>query len=846
METEQIVKPMKKITGMLDILICLLLFISALYKGGFYKEDSLFVSMVICMLGLVCLSVKIVLNIRDNRKLTKSRLETIVDIGVMLMPVAYFLPVLLGKAASRESAIFETIRYTNFAIIYFIVRTTSNKKIYLTSIVVIGIVLALFGIDEITYREVGKLLEPLTITYVSNSNGKISSTLQYANITALFMLIACIIVQSKLAKNLPKLQKETTIRFKLLVIAELFSLILLQSAVVLTTSRMNTLLMILITIIYSGYCVKLKKKKSALMLILMLLAAFALVTSVDAYLLTQNNFMICFTYMITLILIAIGVILSAKFRVVSHYDANKLKQKPKSLIILSVISLIVITIILTTPASLRVNDKTKEGSTVIRNIYTNLEQEMNLDIVLDFNRNNSFVLDIYEVDAEFNKKILVSITEKGIEDNVVSRTLNLDNTTESLMLEFTAINSDISIESFKINGKKITLSYKFIPDTIVFRLKDTLIKDSNNALRFTYYIDAIKLFNKSKLVGIGGEGFKARYQEVQTENYISSEVHSAPLQILVESGIIGFVTFTIICVSASIILFKLCRNKNEEAMLYALVFIVFVATAIFDLVFSFGIMINIFAVILGLIIGEYKNSNIDSKDRYELDNKSTLGMLKIATLSVSLMAVFFVTIYSLNIYRASMIVVPGSVEELENSYNRVGLLETKVALDKYNVSYLNSLLTQYDKHIDLLNNTYLNTQDEDERFLLKTEINNYIVRQKEIADNIVEYEYYNKYAIDTVARCYFKHYISYADIFDINFKNDDIAYVFYVGYGIKLTDRITEIGRVNKLAYNMAYNIYNEYLPVIETQNKMLKSDMLEQAIEDMKQKQQQLKESVN
>ena len=193
-----------------------------------------------------------------------------------------------------------------------------------------------------------------------------------------------------------------------------------------------------------------------------------------------------------------------------------------------------------------------------------------------------------------------------------------------------------------------------------------------------------------------------------------------------------------------------------------------------------------------------------------------------------------------------MIVVPGSVEELENSYNRVGLLETKVALDKYNVSYLNSLLTQYDKHIDLLNNTYLNTQDEDERFLLKTEINNYIVRQKEIADNIVEYEYYNKYAIDTVARCYFKHYISYADIFDINFKNDDIAYVFYVGYGIKLTDRITEIGRVNKLAYNMAYNIYNEYLPVIETQNKMLKSDMLEQAIEDMKQKQQQLKESVN
>ena len=163
---------MKKITGILDILICLLLFISAMYKGGFYKENSLFVSMIICMLGLVCLSVKIVLNIRDNRKIIKSKLETLIDMCVMLLPIAYFLPTLFGKAASRESAIFETIRYVNFAIIYFIVRTTNNKKTYLTCIVLIGIVLAILGIDELTYRVIGKLLEPLSITYLSERSAK--------------------------------------------------------------------------------------------------------------------------------------------------------------------------------------------------------------------------------------------------------------------------------------------------------------------------------------------------------------------------------------------------------------------------------------------------------------------------------------------------------------------------------------------------------------------------------------------------------------------------------------------------------------------------------------------------
>jgi len=256
-------------------------------------------------------------------------------------------------------------------------------------------------------------------------------------------------------------------------------------------------------------------------------------------------------------------------------------------------------------------------------------------------------------------------------------------------------------------------------------------------------------------------------------------------------------------------------------------------------------MIYLFAIIVGLIIGEYKRSNIHFKDRYELDNKSTLGMLKIATLSISIMSVFFVTLYSVNIYRASIIIVPEQSEELKISYERVGLLENKISLDKYNLSYLSSLLSAYDNHIDLLNSIYVLAQDENERFLLKTEINNYIVRQKEIADYIIQYEYYNKYAIDKVARCYFKRYISYADIFNTNFKNDEIAYVFYVGYGIKLTDRITDIGKVNKLAHNIAYNIYNEYLPALEKQNKIINSEMLARAIENMKQKQEELKESV-
>ena len=844
MEKENDFKPMKTITGILDILICLLLFISALYKGAFYKEDGLFVNVVICMLGLVCLSVKLVLNIRDNRKIIKSKLGTLVDICVILMPIAYFLPIVFAKAASIESAIFETLRYVNFAIIYFIVRTTSNKKVYLTSIVLIGVILAMLGIDEITYRTIEEILNLISINYLETNGGQLSSTIQYANITALIMLMSSIVVQDKISKNLPNLNNKSSIKFKILVIGEMFSLILLQSAIILTTSRMNLILMIASTIIYAMYCLKRNKKKSALALILMLIAALTLVTSIDSYLLIQNNFMIIFTYLFTLLLICIGVILGTKFVVATKKDKKDNSNKKRIIIRYAILFtvLLMVVIICTTPRSLRLNDSDNKGVSISRNVYTKIQDSVKLDVKFQFNRNDNFELHVYEVDDEFNKKILVSMTKKSLKNNEYYGEINVSEKAESLLLEFKTIDSDIEIKEFKVNDKKITLSYMFIPDSIIFRLKDTLIKDSNNTLRFTYYKDALKLFNSSKLFGIGGEGFKARYQEVQDKSYISSEVHSVPIQILVESGIVGALSFALICIATCIIVYRLFKIKNEETLLYLLILFTFVITSAFDLVFSFGIMIYLFAVIIGLIIGEYKQGDILEKDRYELDNKSTLGMLKIATLSISLMVLVIATIYSLNIFRASMLMLPEQEETLENSYNRVGLLETKVKLDKYNISYLTSLLDQYDIHIDLLNTIYLSTSYDEDKNDFKVEINKYIVRQKEIADSIIECEYYNKYALEKVARCYFNRYVSYAHIFDSNFKNDDIAYVFYVGYAIKLTDRLTEVGKVNNLAHNFAIDIYEEYIPALEKQNSLIKSDMLANAIGDMKQKLEKMK----
>lgn len=841
-------KIMKKITGVLDILVCLLLLISSLYKGGFYKEDSLFISMVICMLGLVCLSVKLVVNIRDGKVVTKSKLGTTLDILVMLMPIVYFLPVVFKTYASLESSIFECIRYINFAIIYFIVRTTQNKKTYLTSIVIMGVLLALLGIDEITFRALEKSLNTISIGYLDSANGYISSTLQYANVTALVMLIASIICESKLTYNLQKLKDTKNIMFKLTVGLEIFILILLQTAIILTTSRMNIFLMIVSTIVYGIYLYKTKNKKETLALILLLLASFVLVASIDSLLNIKEYALVIITYISTLIISLVLTVLS-KGVTKSHIKEVTLFKKLNkkiTLIIFIAILLIIVSVILFTKTSLKIKCD-KDPVSITRNVYVPLDKKkLPVKVDITAKEDAKYTIYFYEYDKDYVKNTVLKVNSKDIKNGVYEGKFDVKENITNLEFRIKVKSGEVSVNKLNVDGKDISLSYMFIPDNIIFRLIDTFHNDSNNSLRYVYYKDAVKLFKLSPIIGHGGEGFKSRYQEVQDISYISSEVHNVPLQILVESGFLGCVTYLGIIIVTFIIIRKLKKYNKESSVLYLLLFGVFIIVSLFDLVLSYGIMIDIFAVIIGIIVGDYKKTNIDDNDSYKLDNKSLLGMIKIATLSVSLMALFMATLYSVNIYRASMLVLKDSNGDLNSSYERVGMLENKIKLDKYNATYLTSLLAEYDNHIDILEELYLASTDKTIKNILKEELDKYILKQKDVADSLVEYEYYNKYSLDKIARCYFKRYVSYAKLNSMNFKNDEIAYTFYIGYGIKLTDRIENIGSKNATAIRFAYDIYNEYLPAIKKENTMIGSNMLKSAIEDITYKLNVLKTKIN
>ena len=89
-------------------------------------------------------------------------------------------------------------------------------------------------------------------------------------------------------------------------------------------------------------------------------------------------------------------------------------------------------------------------------------------------------------------------------------------------------------------------TYILNENEIILRFKEYFISFDSTISRFTYYMDALKLSTNSIinfLVGQGGNAFRTLYETVQQQQYISMEIHSSLIQILLESGILGLVNF---------------------------------------------------------------------------------------------------------------------------------------------------------------------------------------------------------------------------------------------------------------------------------------------------------------
>lgn len=853
-----------KLDNVITLLMCLTIGIICLSKGGFYKEDILFPTTLICIFGTIFVLARLILNITDTTVKKKSVFLTVLDIFIILIPVSFALPLIFNKAVSIENSWFELLRYVNFAIVYFVARTTLKKSYFAITIIVCSVLVGIFGIDEITTRTLEPYLSFVNAKYLSQFNGRLSSFIQYANVSAVILLLGSFVSQYEAIKHYANPNIRTNIKKGIF----LYIAIFLQICMILTESRMNFAVAIIITLILSVYFGVVKQYKSMMASILTSVTSI-IASSVIAFAIGSESYIS--VYVVLALVFALCIAGPIVLMYLNRQTLFRVKPSKKIATVANIIGVLIgvflICIVFTAHQDL-VIDSNQTSSETIRYLYNVLnDRENNVSISYNYEAYSDeacCILFLYEVNEN---NTIDKIWQKDLPNGVINDTLNyafkVKDTTKVLELIIQAKDCKVVVDDFKLNGKASVLSYKYFPDKLMFRLKNTGIFDAENEARYIYYEDALKLMKMSYLVGQGGEAFLTRYQEVQESGYVSSEVHSYPLQILIEAGIIGFIVyiviiiFTIILAMLNIISYlkKLkfsqkntaeyinIENKLNFQIYILLLFIALIIISMFDLTFSFGITICMLSILIGFVASVHIQ-DYPKKGRicYTVDDKSIIALGKTVGLTLLLISLCVVTIYSVNIYKASIVKLPDEVydetqSDLENLnivLKRINSINRKCELDKYNLDYMTALCEEYNTYINILRSMYL-TADESIKDALNKQLTDATIAQKQAVDRIIEYEYYNKYALYSVAQCYFSNYLYYAEIYQDNFESSEGAYAFYLNYALNLTERIKNIGPKNQVASDMYNNIQQKYIVDLERQQIYLNSISVQNVLYQMK-----------
>ena len=768
--------------NIINTFLVILLILLSIQKGGFYKGDNILFLLGVQILGIIT----IIYNFIKNK--LKYNFD-IVAFLLLLLPITYAFPIIFNNYASLNDSIVEMLRYFSLYIIYKIVSYSNDKKIYENTIIGITLFLGILGIDGLGSRIFKVVLERFHSNYLATDLMRMSSTIQYANVLAIMFLIASVLLFEKLLsaynnKDKRKLALNFTCFF------------FVSSCLVLTQSRVPLLLVILYYLFRILRDKENRKTQVKLLLgILPILLIYVVATFKLLYI--NKNYI----YIITAIFLAIcyfsPYILTNIFKKNSRVISFILKNKKKLTIAFTIFCFIYVVLAFMISAPLKITDKSKD--IFKRNIYSIDNLENNIQFKVKENVQDSrYNIKIYSVSIS-NKKELIKSYEYY--DNVSGNfefDFNLKEKAKYITFEIKCYKGSINVSDLEINNKKITLNYALFPVDLINKIQDVLHGSDSYNLRIIYYKDALKIWRSSPkniLFGVGGEGFNELYQTVQTINYTSTEVHNSFLQILVESGLLGFS-----CIVSVIVLY-ICISKNS---VYKYATLLLVLHSIVDLDFSYTIILAFFAILLAI-----------TKKEKEFDPKfNILGKTEMI-FSLLLSAFNIYLLVKMNI--AFFINIPkidSTKNDIKNEANLVNILEKRVMFDSIDNNYRKELSEEYEKYLKLLIEwIYVDNNNE----VIKEEIKNVLLNIEKNAEVMYKNEKYNKDNLINISNILFNNI--YYLVQNGNFNNKKEGYNYYLEKIKNNLEYIKNNYKLNSKIQEKLDSIYNKYYTELENKN---------------------------
>ncbi len=680
---------MKVFNIIFEIIIILTILSATLLIGPLISYNCVPFNLVIISIGIIFLLFNLIFK---KKKIIESKL----DVAIFILCLSPIIPLIFGTYISLNDTIQYLLEYLSCLSLYIILKqvTKTNPKSInrITSTLIISsVILSIIGIDNMTTRYSFQYLEKLGLPFMSNFATVMASNFGTTNTFAVILGVSLILILDKLVNERKTIYS--------------LALFLNLSTLILTYSRGGWIAFFVFFVI--NLIMQKDKKKTLYMLYSIILAGILSIIYVFVWMHIKKLNMFAELWGTTIGLAVLSFIilkLSDKFL---YNRIAKIKTRTV-VIIISVIIVIVISVFfigtkLTRPLrTLEAGNPTKAINYEISNIKPNTEYSFKFDIEAKSKAEN---VDNYSIVVIEEDKYLDEITSHQVTFNNFTGTKEISFTTSKdtirVTLKFrsvrTTYQNGLIINKFTINGKVYPLKYIYLPHKIVEQLRSISIKDKSVSERGAYYRAAFRIIKNSPFVGQGGNSWNYLYEDAQDYTFTTSEVHSYPLQLFMDYGIIGIVSII------SIIVLVLLKKKSA----YIIALLLLLAHSFMDFDMSFFYTLVLMFSLLAII--EAKDEENNMSDNMKLTDK----VVSIALICVLLGA----NIFGIIQYNKEKIDTRKIMEQIENmdSNEAINIIKPKQKEEKY-IFYSLGLA-----YLD-----YSNVSDENLEYMYKNIVNTHV------------------------------------------------------------------------------------------------------------------------
>lgn len=322
--------------------------------------------------------------------------------------------------------------------------------------------------------------------------------------------------------------------------------------------------------------------------------------------------------------------------------------------------------------------------------------------------------------------------------------------------------------------REVRLKNKYGLDSVIEKFNN-LLYDRSGLIRIIYYEDGMKIFSKKWFIGAGGGAWEYLYRQYQSYNYHSTQAHNYPLQLGIETGILGLLALVILIATLIQCYLKYyLKNSTKDIFidsdkdvssgyLYASIITAIASLflhSIIDFDFSEASMLLLFWQLIAILSNEFKNKltfneMLPFSKKFLLKKKVLRGngygktCIVISAVIAIVLLVFTVNIFQASSYakKALNYLMQDNVDEAINSIIKA------IEKDKYNERYVigyNPVATRPDiksglADLLLIKSDSINRREQNGEKITQTELaqfqcqfallNNYMKQIEKKADN---------------------------------------------------------------------------------------------------------------